>query len=468
MLSNNNYNITVGTGGTGGPVTSPATNGGDTIISGGSINERAYGGGGGGVGSATYSTGNNGGSGGGGNGWATNHNGGVSTKGTGTLVYLGENGGAGIWNNFNVNGGGGGGATSVGISSSSSSTVPCGGTGYTWINSTTYAGGGGGGSSNNGGGGGGKGGSGGGGNGGLMSNGVSGLTNTGGGGGGGSGGGRDGGNGGSGIVIFMILNTTLYPYYIQSPSIMNGCYSVRLVVPSYTGPVINVTRSSDSTSSMFYTDVTQSYLTTGPNNTGTTFASWSSASTVYLNTWYDQSGKLNHCTQTNAVNKPTIVVSNNKYVVYFNNTVTASYVNITTPNAPYTILTEFNAQTVITYNTIACGGIGIDYGIRLSPTGSSSGSTNGNGNGNDWYYTQSGEKYSYVNGVSTESITLGTNYNTMALSVTISSSTNIGVIGTDGNSQTTRGMNGYMTEFIMYNTPLQVLDLLNYNSFSLL
>jgi hypothetical protein len=479
-LSETYYTITVGSGGTGGPVTSPATNGGDTIISGGSINERAYGGGAGGsaVGSATYSTGNNGGSGGGGNGYGGNHNGGSSTQGTGTLVYLGQNGGIGYYSRY-YNGGGGGGAMTVGKTSTSSSTQQSGGTGYTWINSTTYAGGGGGGGgagSGNGvgGGGGGKGGDGGGGNGIMNSYGGSGLTNTGGGGGGGSGTtssagyGRGGGNGGSGVVIFMISNTTLYSYYIQSPSIMNGCYSVRLVVPTYTDPVINVTRSSDSTSSNFYTDATQSYLTTGPNNTGTTFASWSSGSTVYLNTWYDQSGKLNHCTQTNAVNKPTIVVSNNKYVVYFNNTVTGSYVNITTPNAPYTILTEFNAQSVITYNTIACQGIGIDYGIRLSPTGSSSGSTNGNGNGNDWYYSQSGVKYSYVNDISTVSITLGTNYNTMALSVSISSSTNIGVIGTDGNSQTTRGMNGYMTEFIMYNSQLQPLDLVGYNRFSLI
>jgi hypothetical protein len=479
-LSETYYTITVGSGGTGGPVTSPATNGGDTIISGGSINERAYGGGAGGsaVGSATYSTGNNGGSGGGGNGYGGNHNGGSSTQGTGTLVYLGQNGGIGYYSRY-YNGGGGGGAMTVGKTSTSSSTQPSGGTGYTWINSTTYAGGGGGGGgagSGNGvgGGGGGKGGDGGGGNGIINSYGSSGLTNTGGGGGGGSGTtssagyGRGGGNGGSGVVIFMISNTTLYSYYIQSPSIMNGCYSVRLVVPTYTDPVINVTRSSDSTSSNFYTDATQSYLTTGPNNTGTTFASWSSGSTVYLNTWYDQSGKLNHCTQTNAVNKPTIVVSNNKYVVYFNNTVTGSYVNITTPNAPYTILTEFNAQSVITYNTIACQGIGIDYGIRLSPTGSSSGSTNGNGNGNDWYYSQSGVKYSYVNDISTVSITLGTNYNTMALSVSISSSTNIGVIGTDGYSQTTRGMNGYMTEFIMYNSQLQPLDLVGYNRFSLI
>jgi len=261
-------------------------------------------------------------------------------------------------------------------------------------------------------------------------------------------------------------------YYFQTASIMYGCYSTRLVVPSYTGPVFNVTRSIDNTSIDFYADATQSYLTVGLNNTGTTYASWATgSSTVYVNIWYDQSGKNNHCTQSIQANKPTIVFSSNKYLVYFNNPAAACYMNITTPNAPYTILSEFNNLTTNTYNTIAClnttgnpGNNNGDFEVRFVNNTVVTSSSNSN----DWFYSQSGTKYNYVNGISTTSITIGPNYNTLGLSASIVSTKLLGVVGTDGYDPKGRGMNGYMTEFIMYNTPLQPIDLINYNNFRLI
>ena len=256
-----------------------------------------------------------------------------------------------------------------------------------------------------------------------------------------------------------------YIYTYQNGSLMNGCYSVRLVVPSYTGPVINVTRSSDSTSAYFYTDATQSYLTSGPNNTGTTFASWSSGSTISLNIWYDQSGKSNHCTQTVSVSKPTIVLCSNIYVVYFSNLLsTGTFMNIKDPNTPYSVISQFNNVELKSgiVNSIATATSG-DFSIRLTNN-----STVG-ANENDWIFIQGGTKYSYVNGVSTATIILGLSFNTLAYSNTIIGTSTVlpftlGRIGTDGYDPLSRGMNGYMTEFIMYNTPLQPTDLVNYNN----
>ena len=212
------YQITVGSGGTGGLVDSSGTtgtnssNGINSSISGGSINETAYGGGFGG--SNIRGLGQGGGTGGCGGGGSAGWNNlgyGIGIKGTGTLQYLGNNGAPGITSN---DGGGGGGATTSG--SSGTVTFPggyigaTGGKGYTWINGSTYGGGGGGGGA-----GtsyynfntvGGAGGTGGGGNGGGTGSQVtSGTINTGGGGGGAYGGtgyGSNGGNGGSGIIIF--------------------------------------------------------------------------------------------------------------------------------------------------------------------------------------------------------------------------------------------------------------------------
>ena len=256
-----------------------------------------------------------------------------------------------------------------------------------------------------------------------------------------------------------------YTYTYQNGSLMNGCYSVRLVVPSYTGPVINVMRSSDNTSAYFYTDATQSYLTSGPNNTGTTFASWSSGSSfVYLNIWYDQSGKSNHCTQTVSVSKPTIVLCSNIYVVYFSNLLsTGTFMNIKDPNTPYTVISQFNNVTVKSVcNSIVTATSG-DFSIRLTNN-----STVG-ANANDWVFIQGGTKYSYVNGVSTGTIILGLSFNTLAYSNTIIGTSTVlpftlARIGTDGYDPLVHGMNGYMTEFIMYNTPLQPTDLVNYNN----
>ena len=217
FLSEQNYSITVGSGGAAGYSTYTNSNiriasgnGQNSSITGMNVNETAYGGGSGGN-AYFYTTVYKGGSGGSGGGGCGDISGGTGIDGSGSIVYYGEDGGAGA---TNAAGAGGGGASKKGNTSS----YAYGGEGIKWsIDSNTYGGGGGGGSGNTGLRG--LGGTGGGGHGGNgddvlgRNKGNGGTANTGGGGGGGgaagTGSASSGGAGGSGIVIIAVLTSDL-------------------------------------------------------------------------------------------------------------------------------------------------------------------------------------------------------------------------------------------------------------------
>jgi hypothetical protein len=171
------YTVVVGNGGIASTTNNVSgQNGGDSRIYGGSINERAYGGGYGAA-NSDYTAGSAGGSSGG----ATSIRTPTKGNGGGSITYYGNQNGVG---NSGTGGGGGGGAGSIGVTSTSRNGGN-GGTGKTWsINSQIYGGGGGGGAYYGTGFTGGTGGSGGGGKGGDSSNikGSPGTPNTGGGG----------------------------------------------------------------------------------------------------------------------------------------------------------------------------------------------------------------------------------------------------------------------------------------------
>ena len=116
---------------------------------------------------------------------------------------------------------------------------------------------------------------------------------------------------------FNIFNNNgIYLNYL-STSALYYAFSLRLLIPTYTGPIIRIRRSNDDVVSDFYADSTQSWLTTGANNTGTTYATWIGANTGYVVTWYDQSGKGNHATQSDTTLQPQIFVETGKYIIYF-------------------------------------------------------------------------------------------------------------------------------------------------------
>lgn len=91
-----------------------------------------------------------------------------------------------------------------------------------------------------------------------------------------------------------------------SPSKCNGCFSTLLLNNDYTGFILKI-RRTDGTFMSFYSTA-NGVLT---NGSGTTIATFLSGSTGYIDTWYDQSGKGNHATQTTTASQPIFDVTNN-------------------------------------------------------------------------------------------------------------------------------------------------------------
>jgi hypothetical protein len=248
--------------------------------------------------------------------------------------------------------------------------------------------------------------------------------------------------------IYNTLITTTYSNPYLNPQNMLYAFSVRVVVSTYNGPVFNLRRSSDNATSDFYTNTTQSYLTT---TSGTSYATWIGANTAYVVTWYDQSGSGNHCKQTTTTIQPTISLQNSKYVVNFNNT-TGTYLTLTTSSRPNTIFCQFNNSNV-NWGSIISAAVNTDFEQRFF-----NGTDILGQNQNDWYFSQGGTKFAYNNGVSAVSVVLN-NWNSLALSTTSPVYTlgpflNIGTDGYDRNN----GINGYMTDMIGHNIAMSTTD----------
>ena len=82
------------------------------------------------------------------------------------------------------------------------------------------------------------------------------------------------------------------------PRLSAGAYGTQLLYSSYTGPVMKLRRSTDSSNVDFYADI-YGNLGTTYLATGTTLNNWlsgNSATVVYVTTWYDQTGNANHGT----------------------------------------------------------------------------------------------------------------------------------------------------------------------------
>ena len=262
----------------------------------------------------------------------------------------------------------------------------------------------------------------------------------------------------SGMIKFSNLRNQ-YPFpTINAPSSSLAiCYSVRKVIPTYTGPVFQLRRSSDNALQTFYTDDIQSYLTTGANNTGTSYSSWIGANTAYVTIWYDQSTNANNA--SNAVNgttQPNISLQNGKYVIQFQNA-NSTVLNIKTPYSSNTVFCHFY-NTNANYGTIMTASGDFDE-VRFGGTAAST-SINGDSNSVDWYYSGTGTKIAYNNGVS--SITVLVNgWNLLSLSIGTASGTPFNRIGTDGYSYS-RAINGYMTEIMLHNKAVVANDMVSY------
>ena len=119
------------------------------------------------------------------------------------------------------------------------------------------------------------------------------------------------------------------PLDIVSNTPCYGAYAAYRVSTSYTGPTINIRRSSDNATSDFYANPYGQFGTT-VNGAGTSLESWLGASTAYVVTWYDQSGKGNHATQTTTSQQP--IFDSTKYRVDF--TSGSSFFNLPSGTVP--------------------------------------------------------------------------------------------------------------------------------------
>lgn len=263
----------------------------------------------------------------------------------------------------------------------------------------------------------------------------------------------------------IVNNVIIYDY--TNPVNLTIFYSMRNVISSYTGPVVNVRRSTDNATSDFYTDLTQSYFTTGSNGTGTTYDTWITGATGYIRIWYDQSGKNNNA--TNSVNGTTqplvakITAPNTKtyYVVKWLSG-PGTRLTMTTSMNPKTIFCHFWNDNNIGIYTIISGVFGQDDNFRFVGTSFAT------GDGNDWYYSGTGTKIAYVNGVSSTTVTLNSvggpttaGWNVMGASVSSPVTFNFQLVGQDGYSNT-RSINGYMVDFFAHNTTIDSTNMVQY------
>jgi hypothetical protein len=245
-----------------------------------------------------------------------------------------------------------------------------------------------------------------------------------------------------------------------NPSNLTVLYSMRSAV-YYNGPVVNVRRSTDSVSSDFYTNLTQSYFTTGANGTGTTYDSWITGATGYVRIWYDQSGKGNNATNSvNGATQPLIakITAPNSSLYYTINWIAANdtYLTMTTAMNPNTIFCHFwNDSTSLP--TIISGVYGADDNFRFI-----SGTNFTTGDANDWYFSGTGTKIAYVNGVSTTTVTLS-GWNVMGTSVSSPVTFNFQLVGRGGLFITpSRNINGYMVDFFAHNTTIDSNNMIQY------
>jgi hypothetical protein len=209
-----------------------------------------------------------------------------------------------------------------------------------------------------------------------------------------------------------------------------GAYAAFRVSTAYTGATVTIRRSGDSVTTNFYADPYGNFGTT-INGTGTSLLSWLGASTGYIVTWYDQSGRGNHATQTNTAAQPFIDPINNR----IDFTSGSSYFNLPNGTVPNNV-----AYTVtVKHNNIGYGGTwlssGVSQGVNQMNIFSKNGSYNINNNYiNFWYandfigndnvynignvvtYTYDGSyMYLYINGTPQGVSTIKSNWNGQAI-----------------------------------------------------
>lgn len=384
-----------------------------------------------------------GGSGSGGSGGGANRNvltGGASVKLS--VDGLGNVGGVSI-SGF-AGGAGGGGATQAG-SAVTNTAGSDGGEGYTanifGVYNNVYGSGGGGGARQGSGGLGGTN-AGNGGNHTTSKSGTSGVANTGSGGGGAGAenGGGSGGPGGSGIVLvvpnpgaFDGLGSSVY-------SEAAGAYALRRLFGAYTGPHVRVRRSTDSAETDVHFDKYGHVVDLDLNG-------WLGSATGYVATWYDQSSASSDAQADSTANQPTLTQFQGKWVVQFNGTtqnLQYSDVDVLSVWCRYYILDGTN-----NYSTLI-GKAGADKSLRQSGN-----NTSNTGNVGDWIASGTGEwslNTTITNNNTSRLYSPWGQWNAYTGNRNSSYGYLMNEMGRGSYSNQNRGLNGYMSELVLYST----------------
>ena len=150
--------------------------------------------------------------------------------------------------------------------------------------------------------------------------------------------------------------TTLQAYAYDTLSVsakasLTGVYAVKLLMSSYTGPVITV-HTSFVGNTDFYAD---SYGNLSMMD-GTSYANFVGTQTAYVSTWYDQSGRNKHATQPVATSQPKYDSVNRR--LDFTN---GAYLNlpsgvIASRNSQYSVTFKLGSSIANQVNTIYSAG----------------------------------------------------------------------------------------------------------------
>jgi hypothetical protein len=265
-------------------------------------------------------------------------------------------------------------------------------------------------------------------------------TGSGGGGAGAENGGGSGGLGGSGIVLIKpnpgALDGLGSSVYTQAV----GAYALRRLFGAYTGPQIEIRRSLDDATSNVYFDK-YGYPVNFDVET------WLEGATGYVVTWYDQSSASSDAVADSVANQPILTQFGGKWVVQFNGiaqNLRYSEIDVLSVWCRYYILTGTNNYTTL------IGRAGADRSLRQA--GDNSGNA---GNSGDWIAAGTGEwslNTTITNNTTGRLYSPWVQWNTYTGNRSSSYGYLMNEMGRGSWSGGSRGLNGYMSELILYST----------------
>jgi len=251
-----------------------------------------------------------------------------------------------------------------------------------------------------------------------------------------------------------------------------AAFSVRRLRSAYTGALLRVRRSSDSTEQ----DI--GAATIGGNLDTAALTSFCGSASCYVKTWYDQSGNARDAVQTTTGEQPRIV---NAGVVETNNALPALYFNGVNGTS-YNLESATPFTTTYTLSAVASRGSSSSGYRRLLNVGGRTkdaygflGTYNGAyatfaGNNGNWSdpYPNTPTVNIPANTPVTMAVTIGSNVltpyingasqNTKAVNPASVTGLNIGAVHTNGGYQYGQIWDGRVSEVIVYNTALSTAE----------